>query len=243
VAQLDVGSASALFRQLVRARHAGRATASAAFAESRFDEGARTAALVRRLFPGVLAGRCTVLDLGSGNGGMLFPFAATGRAVALDTYVDRDLRSFAAASGLPVRHVLGSAEDLPLADGSVDLVIFAEVLEHLAKPRRAGAEIARVLKPGGVCMVSTPPRLVFAKRRDPHFGIPFLVALPDALQRAVVRRRYPGREREVSHIYATTWGVLRQFPRGRLKMHVVSHRRNWTRHLSWSYIALERVGP
>jgi hypothetical protein len=104
-----------------------------------------------------------------------------------------------------------------------------------------GAEIMRVLKPGGVCLLSTPPRLVFARRPDPHFQIPFLVALPDPLQRLWVRwfKKAPY---GVHHIYATTWGIARQFPRGSFKMHVISHRSDWTRHFSWSYIALERVG-
>jgi ubiquinone/menaquinone biosynthesis C-methylase UbiE len=133
------------------------------------------------------------------------------------------------------------AQALPLASESVDLVILAEVLEHLTRPSAAGAEIMRVLRPGGICLLSTPPRLVFARRPDPHFQIPFLVALPDPLQRLVARLLRPGVPYDVAHIYSTTWGIARQFPRGSFKMHVISHRSNWTRHLSWNYLVLQRL--
>jgi ubiquinone/menaquinone biosynthesis C-methylase UbiE len=133
------------------------------------------------------------------------------------------------------------AQSLPLASGSVDVVILAEVLEHLTQPSVAGAEIMRILKPGGICVLSTPPRLVFASRPDPHFQIPFLVALPGFLQRLVARWLRPGIPYDVTHIYGTTWGIARQFPRGSFKMHVISHRANWTRHFSWNYLVLQRL--
>ena len=121
------------------------------------------------------------------------------------------------------------------------MVILSEVIEHLAQPSVAGAEILRVLKPGGICLISTPPRLVFARRPDPHFQIPFLVALPDFLQRVVAGWLRPGIPYNVTHIYGTTWGIARQFPRGGFKMHVISHRTDWTRHFSWNYVVLQRL--
>ncbi|HEV8581299.1 MAG TPA: class I SAM-dependent methyltransferase [Thermoanaerobaculia bacterium] len=229
-----------LFQQTLRSGAGDSGDPRFAFAASRFEEGERTVELLRRRFPDLLREGSTVLDLGSGNGGMLFPFAPFWHAIALDTYADADLRSFAGASGLRVHQCLGVAQSLPFASRSIDLVLLAEVLEHLSAPSVAGAEIMRVLKPGGVCLISTPPRLVFALRRDPHFGIRFLVALPDLLQRLVVRLRFPGAPYDVHHIYATTWGIARQFPRGSFTMHVISHRSGWTRHLSWNYLALQR---
>ncbi|HVT19843.1 MAG TPA: methyltransferase domain-containing protein, partial [Mycobacteriales bacterium] len=46
-------------------------------------------------------------------------------------------------------------ERLPFADASVDVVIFTEVIEHLLRPELAVWEIARVLKPGGVLVMTT----------------------------------------------------------------------------------------
>jgi SAM-dependent methyltransferase len=213
-----------------------------AFALSRYEEGERTVALLRREFPDLMARPdLVVLDLGSGNGGMLFPFGETARLVALDLYVDRELVAFRRAAALPLLHLLGEASRLPLTAGSVDVVILAEVLEHLGHPQRAGEEIARILKPGGVCLVSTPPRLKFLWKRDPHYGIPALLALPDFLQRFVAKRLLGHSDYNVDHIYATSWGVRQRFPRGAFRCRVICpHRANWTRHLAWAYLAFER---
>ncbi len=47
------------------------------------------------------------------------------------------------------------AEALPFADATFDVVILSEVIEHLMRPERAVWEIARVLKPGGVFVMTT----------------------------------------------------------------------------------------
>lgn len=45
---------------------------------------------------------------------------------------------------------------IPLADGSVDVVICNHVLEHIPDDRRALAELARVTRPGGIAVLQTP---------------------------------------------------------------------------------------
>ncbi len=47
-------------------------------------------------------------------------------------------------------------EPLPYPDASFDVVTATEVIEHLEDFRRVVREIYRVLKPGGVCILSTP---------------------------------------------------------------------------------------
>jgi ubiquinone/menaquinone biosynthesis C-methylase UbiE len=49
----------------------------------------------------------------------------------------------------------GDGERMPFADGSIDVVVFSEVIEHLIRPELAVWEIARVLKPGGVLVMTT----------------------------------------------------------------------------------------
>jgi len=46
------------------------------------------------------------------------------------------------------------AMDLP--DGSFDLLIHSDSIEHIAEPRRALAECRRVLAPGGFCCFTVP---------------------------------------------------------------------------------------
>jgi SAM-dependent methyltransferase len=60
---------------------------------------------------------------------------------------------------------VGDAGALPYADGSVDVVLCTQVLEHIGDPAGAVGEIARVLAPGGVALVSTHG--VFVYHPDP----------------------------------------------------------------------------
>jgi 2-polyprenyl-3-methyl-5-hydroxy-6-metoxy-1,4-benzoquinol methylase len=48
-----------------------------------------------------------------------------------------------------------AAEGLPFVDSSFDVVVMSEVIEHLLQPERAVWEVARVLKPGGVFVMTT----------------------------------------------------------------------------------------
>jgi ubiquinone/menaquinone biosynthesis C-methylase UbiE len=57
---------------------------------------------------------------------------------------------------LPFVVLRGDAERLPFPDASFDRVLCSEVLEHVAHPERAAAELVRVLKPAGLLAVSVP---------------------------------------------------------------------------------------
>ena len=61
--------------------------------------------------------------------------------------------------GLPI--VPGDVYQLPIADASVDCVLFLEVIEHLPEPERALAEIRRVLRPGGRVIIIFPNDAMF----------------------------------------------------------------------------------
>jgi SAM-dependent methyltransferase len=58
------------------------------------------------------------------------------------------------------------ADALPMADGCVDGIILSEVVEHCPRPREVLGEAIRILKPGGVLLVTTP--FVF-----PEHGVPY----------------------------------------------------------------------
>lgn len=45
---------------------------------------------------------------------------------------------------------------MPFADASFDRIVASEVLEHIVVPGAAIAEISRVLKPGGIAVVTVP---------------------------------------------------------------------------------------
>ncbi len=57
----------------------------------------------------------------------------------------------------PVRWHQGEAGQLPWSDAQFDLVTCLEALEYFPHPRRALAEMARVLRPGGTLLISKVP--------------------------------------------------------------------------------------
>ena len=94
-----------------------------------------------------------VLDLGCRSGALTRFYAPGNEIVGLDA--DRDALREAATLGIET--VWADAEEpLPFADESFDVVVAAELLEHLHEPRRVVEEAARVLRPGGTFAGSVP---------------------------------------------------------------------------------------
>lgn len=92
----------------------------------------------------------TLLDLGCGNRPYEAIFAArVARYVGMDYSPTSGYRGNRA-------NVCGDAAAIPLADGSVDTVLCTEVLEHVPDPEAVAREIARVLRPGGVALLTSP---------------------------------------------------------------------------------------
>ena len=58
--------------------------------------------------------------------------------------------------GLDDCDTIGDLLDIPLEADSIDGVILTEVLEHCTDPFRAIAEVRRVMKPGGLLLVTSP---------------------------------------------------------------------------------------
>ena len=102
----------------------------------------------------------SVLDVGCGSGlvadrildmdATYFGFDFGGRHIE---YVSK---RFADIHGrLKTVFARGDAARMPFADASVDIVVMSEVIEHLLRPELAVWEIARVLRPGGVFIMTT----------------------------------------------------------------------------------------
>lgn len=58
--------------------------------------------------------------------------------------------------GVPVDKGVNLLKGLPYPDASFDVVTLVEVIEHLENHRAALSELARVLKPGGILILTTP---------------------------------------------------------------------------------------
>jgi SAM-dependent methyltransferase len=69
----------------------------------------------------------------------------------------------------PAAELAGAVEDLPVADGSFELVLCTQVLEHALDPRRAVAELSRVVAPGGRVLASTHGVQVYHPNPDDYW--------------------------------------------------------------------------
>jgi SAM-dependent methyltransferase len=94
------------------------------------------------------------VDVGCGTGEQVREFASAG-AEAFGVEPSGPLRAEASrrANDSLAGFVDGTAEALPFATGSVDVIGCERVLQHLDRPAAAAAEFARVLRPGGRAVV------------------------------------------------------------------------------------------
>jgi ubiquinone/menaquinone biosynthesis C-methylase UbiE len=99
------------------------------------------------------------LDLGCGVGYGTAVIAAAddrkGPLVAVD--ISQDALTYGKRTyDKSIRFVAADAERLPIKDESFDTVVCIEAIEHVASPDGLLREIARVLRPDGLLIISTP---------------------------------------------------------------------------------------
>jgi 2-polyprenyl-6-hydroxyphenyl methylase/3-demethylubiquinone-9 3-methyltransferase len=107
-----------------------------------------------------------VLDLGCAGGFMAEAMAKRGANVTgIDPATEAigAARRHARAEGLRIGYDVGVGEALPYADEEFDAVVCVDVLEHVADLGRVLAEVARVLRPGGVFLFDTINRNPIAR--------------------------------------------------------------------------------
>lgn len=104
-----------------------------------------------------------VLEVGCGAGHLLARLPA-GRRVGVDLAESLLTRSAARLGGAATL-AQGDAGALPFTAGAFDRVYCSEVLEHLVDPVAAVAEIRRVLKPGGVAVLSVPNEVLINRAK------------------------------------------------------------------------------
>lgn len=102
----------------------------------------------------------TILDCGCGRGfylKMLRHASATSRLLGIDLELPLLVKARRNVGHLPgVLPANASVYSLPYADATFDAVILSEVLEHVERDVEALAELRRVLKPGGVLLITVP---------------------------------------------------------------------------------------
>jgi ubiquinone/menaquinone biosynthesis C-methylase UbiE len=97
-----------------------------------------------------------LLDVGCGTGHQLAHWRTLGYEVAgIDGSDEMLAHAQANNPGAEIREA--DARELPFADASFDRVTSIEVLRYLPDPQPSIDEMARVLRPGGVCLATAAP--------------------------------------------------------------------------------------
>src|SRR5581483_6067845 len=110
-----------------------------------------------------------VLDIACGTGyGTKLLAQSAKKAYGVD--IDPNAVKYAKEnySAKNTEYLVGDGESIPLDDGSVDLLVTFETIEHVRNYRKFLDEIIRVLKPDGLAIVSTPNDLEFAEGNHFH---------------------------------------------------------------------------
>ncbi|MEM7439585.1 MAG: class I SAM-dependent methyltransferase [Pseudomonadota bacterium] len=110
-------------------------------------------ALIER---GVLGRGMSALDIGTGAGTVARGMTLAGASVtAVDPADDlmKEASRLDKAAGVDVTYLTGKAEALPMEDAAFDLAIAGQCWHWFDRPR-AGAELSRVLRPGGRAVIA-----------------------------------------------------------------------------------------
>jgi SAM-dependent methyltransferase len=127
-----------------------------------------------------------LLDLGCGAGRHAFEAARRGaRVVALDADSGELAQVAAIAAAMAeagelaptasITTVASDATAMPFPDGAFDIVIAAEVMEHIGTDQDAMDEVSRVLRPGGLVAVTVPawlPERICWLLSDDYHNVP-----------------------------------------------------------------------
>lgn len=134
--------------------------------------------------------RARALDVGCASGGI-----TTNLAPCVYHIVGIDLDQPAVKQADQANHLpnlefaIASGSQIPFFNESFDLLICAQVYEHVDHQAGLASEVWRVLRPGGVCLFSGPNRLAVTEE---HYWLPFLSWLPRSLANIYMRMFHRG---------------------------------------------------
>ena len=93
-----------------------------------------------------------ILDVGCGPGNLFRNLSDVGKVFGIDI----SLPALSLCQKKYSNVINGKADELPVRECSFDVIILLDVLEHMADDAKAIKEIYRILKPGGIVLMTVP---------------------------------------------------------------------------------------
>lgn len=170
---------------------------------SRVERGNRIVKLLGTYFGRDRLKKLRVLDVGSSTGIIDNQIAKeVGELIGCD--IDKEALEFA-KKNFKRKNLSFKYQDvmhLNFPSKSFDVVICAQVYEHVPDPSIMFSEIYRVLKPGGVCYLAALNKYWVM---EPHYNLPFLSWFPKNLANKYVRLF--GKARSYYETPLSYWGL------------------------------------
>jgi len=186
------------------------------------ERASRVAEQIEELAGGSLTAAATVLEVGAGTAalGSVLAHRASHVIISDISLAWLVIASFRVQSAgqSNVGLVACAGERLPFRDATFDLVVAADVIEHVADPAGLARSCYRVLRHGGLFWLSTPNR--YSLTPEPHVRLWGVGLLPRRLAVAYVRRARGVDYQEIRtlssralrHLLAATGGDVRLSP-------------------------------
>ena len=166
---------------------------------------AKTMVSVLQEFIGTDLNRLTLLDVGSSTGFISnYLSKYFGHVTGID--IDRPAVDFASETFQKKNLSFIQSDSLNILqpENQFDVVICAQVYEHVPDAVQMMNEIFRVLKPGGICYFAAGNRL---RLIEPHYNLPFLSIIPRTLAHKYMRLTGKGDMYYEKHF--SYWGLKR----------------------------------
>lgn len=159
-----------------------------------------------------------VLEVGCQAGAAL---VALGQLGADAVGIDIDAKAVSAAQlrakgyQTQLRAEVGTASEMPFSTGEFDIVVSFDVLEHVPDKLAMLHETVRVLRPGGILMLSAPNRFgLKLLAADPHYNRKGITPLPGSVARWWVTNIRGEIEYEVETLPTRSWTERQLVRRG-----------------------------
>ena len=184
-----------------------------------------------RLIDKVARPGMNILDLGVGTGRLLE------RYPDLNRYgVDISLQYLKIARGKGIVPIFSRSEELPMADGSFDILVTTDVLEHVLDLHATLQEMTRVVTKGGYIVIRVPYRENLAPYLAPDIPYEFVhLRNFDEFGLKLILEKIYGLE-VIEEVYATIFSKPRlRFPAPRILKRILGELSNASKKMGEGY--------